>query len=565
MPKGNENKEKGKEKAKEKPKEKPNEESSKTQKGTWGLFGMKKNPAFDLPQTLPGLPIPPPILTDSYKATHFRQYPPAKRMVAYGEFRRAFNRRNEDQRIVCYGIRYIIQTYITRPWTIRDVENAERFFNQHNAGFNKFPFPKELFLRFIKENKGYFPVKIEALPEGTVCYPHVPIYQITAEGDYSRLATYLETMLTMVWYPSTVATSSRRVLTLVQEAFERTSDPEKHFLTSSRLQDFGFRGCTSLEQSVIGGVAHLLNFEGSDTMSACYYAQFVLNKGNPVGTSIPATEHSVMTAHLTEKQAIENMIKEFGDGLFAVVMDSYDYTAALEKVLPSVKKYKLERGGFMILRPDSGDPVSVVLQALRAAESCLGADVNKKGFKVLRGAGVIQGDGVDHDVIEKILKAAEAEHYSAENIAFGMGAGLLQNVNRDTMSFATKLNHITYLDGVERDVMKAPKTDEGKFSLPGILKVISNENGIPVVYPVQAKVKDESKNVLKVVYDKGPVKDLVWDDFTTVKNRLNEQWKSHPKQFDSLSKEMRDLIEQTRKEQLQRNEDSMRGFENASN
>ena len=28
-----------------------------------------------------------------------------------------------------------------------------------------------------------------------------------------------------------------------------------------------------MEQSVLGGVAHLLNFDGSDTLSAAYYAQ----------------------------------------------------------------------------------------------------------------------------------------------------------------------------------------------------------------------------------------------------------------------------------------------------
>jgi nicotinic acid phosphoribosyltransferase len=44
-----------------------------------------------------------------------------------------------------------------------------------------------------------------------------------------------------------------------------------------------------------------------------------------VGASIPATEHSVMTAWASERQAIENMIDTFGTGFFACVMDSYDY------------------------------------------------------------------------------------------------------------------------------------------------------------------------------------------------------------------------------------------------
>jgi len=104
----------------------------------------------------------------------------------------------------------------------------------------------------------------------------------------------------------------------------------------------------------------------------------------------------------------------------------------------------------MVLRPDSGKPVDVVLEALKAAETVFGCDTNSKGFKVIKGAGVIQGDGIDPKVISEILNRILEEGYSAQNLAFGMGGNLLQNVNRDTMSFATKLNHITYKDGTKR-------------------------------------------------------------------------------------------------------------------
>ena len=53
--------------------------------------------------------------------------------------------------------------------------------------------------------------------------------------------------------------------------------------------------------------------------------QFELNGGEPVAMSIPATEHSVMTCWPSERAAIQNMIDHFGSGLFACVMDSYDY------------------------------------------------------------------------------------------------------------------------------------------------------------------------------------------------------------------------------------------------
>jgi nicotinamide phosphoribosyltransferase len=89
--------------------------------------------------------------------------------------------------------------------------------------------------------------------------------------------------------------------------------------------------------------------------------QFHCNNGQPVAESIPATEHSVMTAWPNEKAAIENMIEHFGTGIFACVMDSYDYAKALGEVLPQIAAKKVDKGGFMVLRPDSGDPVQSVL------------------------------------------------------------------------------------------------------------------------------------------------------------------------------------------------------------
>lgn len=204
-------------------------------------------------------------------------------------------------------------------------------------GFTAFPFPKDLFLKFVRENNGYFPVRLEALPEGTAIHARVPVYQITSEGAYAPLCTFLESLLTQVWYPTCVATLSRRARDVIEASFDTTSDAGAASpLVTSRLHDFGFRGCTGVEQAVLGGAAHLLNFEGSDNMAAAYYAQFHLNGGRPVASSIPASEHSVMTAWPSETDAMRNMVRRFGDGTFSVVMDSYDYAKALSEVLPAV-------------------------------------------------------------------------------------------------------------------------------------------------------------------------------------------------------------------------------------
>ncbi|GES96682.1 nicotinate phosphoribosyltransferase [Rhizophagus clarus] len=474
----------------------------------------------------------------------FQKYQPfagSKKSVAYGEFRKGYNSDKEDTRVLFYGIRYIIEHYIAIKWTKKDVELAEKFFSTHNAGFTPFPFPKHLFLKFIEENDGYFPVKIEALPEGTSCHAHTPVFQITAKDEYSSLVTYLETIITMVWYPTTVATQSRRARDRIEKAYQETVDDDGYWTLESRLHDFGFRGTTCIEQAVIGGSAHLLNFSGTDTMSAAYYVQFVLNNGNPIGTSIPATEHSVMTAHKTERDAILREIDQYGSGLFSCVMDTYDYSNALDNILPSISKHKVDKGGFMVLRPDSGDPVEAVLMALKAADKVFGSDVNKKGYKLLRGSGVIQGDAITIESLEAILNAVKEAGYAAQNVAFGMGGGLLQKLNRDTMSFATKLSHVTHSDGVARDIMKTPKTDTGKISLPGEFAVKKNGEGVPIVYPKENCLENDPDNLLKVVYDYG--KTCEWEDFDTIRKRVAKEWPALPRSYDNISPELKVKIE----------------------
>jgi nicotinic acid phosphoribosyltransferase len=479
-------------------------------------------------------------------------YPECEKMVAYGEFRRGYEKDTKDTRFVYYGIRHIMENYVAIPWTVEDVEMADKFYMHHNAGFTPYPFPKDLFLKFVNENNGYFPVKIESLKEGTVANVRVPCFQITAEAEYSRLVTFLETILTQVWYPATVATLSRRAHALIEQAFDKSVDEDAQFLVDSRLHDFGFRGCTSVEQSVVGGCAHLLNFTGSDTMSACFHAQFRLNNGKPVGTSIPATEHSVMTSWPSEEDAIRNMITHFGgdNAVFAVVMDSYDYVKALYEVIPKVKDQHEARGGLMVLRPDSGDPVECILQGLDAGEKTFGATVNSKGYKVVNRVSVIQGDGISISTIDRILNAAMAKGYSAQCVAFGMGGGLLQKVNRDTMSFATKLSYLIDSTGEVREIMKRPKTDGGKISFPGILKVV-RVKGQPTVFPAEAEV--EGENLLELIYDHGPLRngtaktdadtDKMWDNFDTLRARVAEEWNVVNKDYNPISTQLREKIE----------------------
>jgi len=214
----------------------------------------------------------------------------------------------------------------------------------------------------------------------------------------------------------------------------------------------------------------------------------------------------------------------------------------LYKIVPSVAEEKKKKSGVWVFRPDSGDPVDAILDALDGGDKAFGHTVNKKGYKVINGAAAIQGDGIDKEVAKKILDAVLAKGYSAQNVAFGMGGGLLQKVNRDTMSFATKLSFIEYANGEKRDVMKLPKTDAGKTSLPGILRVKRDpQTGLEIVLPRNPSDESYDQNdILRPVYDHKPIKG-VWEDFDIIRARVQEQWKKSPKQYDPVSKELKEI------------------------
>lgn len=492
-------------------------------------------------------------MSDSYKYGHFEQYEAADEMVAYAEFRGPLT--PGDQRIVFTGIRHIVEKFLHHNWTHQELDVLGQFMKTHAAGNTSYPWPEELFRKFVNENSGYFPVKVQAMPEGSVIMPHVPCYQITARQPYARLVTFLETLLTKVWYPSTVATLSRNIWQDYHDAYTISVDEADWWSLDYRLHDFGMRGCTCEEQAKIGGLAHLLNFKGSDTVSAAITAQFAYNEGRPVAESIPATEHSVMTSRGRngELGIVRDMIGMYGKGVFATVGDSYDWNNFLDVIVPACAAEMKAQGGLWVVRPDSGDPVKCVLAALDVGYRNFDSHVNSKGYIVLHNFATIQGDGIDRRVVREILQAVLAAGYSAQCVAVGMGGGLLQKVNRDTLRFATKLCFVRSLDGKrEIDVMKDPKTDPDKCSLPGRLSVRSDyvQGHNYTVVPVGIAWDDHSvfsvQEELVTVYDNGPVVGLAWPTFDEIRNRVTTEWQANARYYEPRSIPLRRKIEALR-------------------
>lgn len=402
--------------------------------------------------------------TDSYKTSHFVQYPQGAEFVSsYIE-----SRGGVHASTVFFGLQMFIKQYLTKPITLADIDEAEMICAAHGVPFNRAGW-----IHILTAHNGYLPLEIEAVPEGTeVPTGNVLVQVVNTDPTCAWLTSYIETaLLRAVWYPTTVATVSKACQNIIARYLDETADNLDGL--AFKLHDFGARGASSEESVAIGGLAHLVNFKGTDSFSALMAARRFY-AADMAGFSIPAAEHSTITSwgRDGETAAYANMLKQFGgkDKLLAVVSDSYDIWNAIDNLWGGELKTQVETmGGTLVVRPDSGEPVEVVPEAIERLMVKFGYTINSKGYKVLPACvRLIQGDGVCAASIEAILVEMKKRGLSADNVAFGMGGELLQKVNRDTQKFAMKASAIS-INGEWRDVYKDPITDQGKRSKKGRL------------------------------------------------------------------------------------------------
>ena len=413
--------------------------------------------------------------TDAYKAGHFLQLPPgAEATRFYIAPRRPFRQDFTDY--VVFGIRYFIEKYMQTPITMQDIEESKKIWDFFNLGGKPYAFPVEGFKKIVTEYDGYLPVSIVGVKEGQVLNQYnTPIFIVSvSDPDLVWLPGFIETALQRsIWYPSTVATISYVVKKTIKAAYDLSVDPENYGTLTTKLHDFGARGATSGESAGIGGLANLINFVGTDTMEAVYLGYKLYDTPiQELASSIPASEHSTVTSwghgHEGEKKSLLQMIanaKEYEDKVFAFVSDSYDFYHTVDNIWgdPEIIQKIQEAGLNPVVRPDSGDPVTVVLYALNSLAKTWGYTTNSKGYKVLNTIRIIQGDGMSIDRIQHLVDAVLKHKFSVENLTFGMGGGLLQKLNRDSMSWSMKMYKIK-IDGEWRDVQKTPATQQDKAS-----------------------------------------------------------------------------------------------------
>jgi len=447
-------------------------------------------------------------MSDSYKGTHWKQYPKnTTKVYSYLE-----SRGGKFNNTLFYGLQFFLKKYLTgKVVTEQKIQFAKKLWDAHlGPGL----FNESGWRHILETHNGHLPIKIKAVPEGlSIPTSNVLVTVENTDPEVPWLTNYIETLLLQVWYPISVGTLSREIKEVLVDSLKQTTDLDSEGLknqVSFMLHDFGYRGVSSVESAGIGGSAHIVNFLGTDTIAAIETAQEFYNTDNILAFSIPASEHSTITSwgEANESKAFENMLDAYPTGLVACVSDSFDIIRACGMYWGGILRNKImQRDGRLVVRPDSGDPVETLRQVFKILWNRFPGTTNNKGFKVLHpNIRVIQGDGVNYESIQDILNMMIEEGFSVENIAFGMGGALLQKVDRDTQKFAFKCSHIV-IDGEEVDVRKNPieinekgeRVQSFKKSKTGRLKLIKTEDS----YQTIEKAQDETDDILVTVFEDG--------------------------------------------------------------
>ncbi|MFC0331526.1 nicotinate phosphoribosyltransferase [Paenibacillus sepulcri] len=468
---------------------------------------------------------PATLLCDFYKVSHKNQYPKGTELV-YSTWTARTSRLETIDRVVAFGFQAFIKEYLIHYFNEHFFARAkEEVTNEYKRVIQYALGTVEPDASHIEElhDLGYLPIRIKAVKEGTLVPVKVPMLTIeNTKPAFFWLTNYLETLMScQLWMPTTSATLAFEYRKILEQFAKETSGDTSG--VPFQGHDFSMRGMGSLEAAKGSGAGHLISFTGTDTIPSILFLEDYYNANiekELVGTSIPATEHSVMCAHGTDEMAsYRYLIKEvYPSGFVSIVSDTWDLWSVLDVVIRGLKEDILSRDGRVVIRPDSGDPVKIICGdpdstheferrgVIEILWDIFGGTVTEKGYKQLDShIGAIYGDAITIARCREICGKLAAKGFASTNMVFGIGSYTYQYNTRDTFGFALK-STFTIVNGEERKIYKDPKTDSGvKKSQTGLVLVEEKDGNLTFtdnlsVAEYEAKQADD---VLEVVFEDG--------------------------------------------------------------
>ncbi len=486
----------------------------------------------------------PVLLVDGYKVGHVFQYPEDTTLI-YSNFTPRRGIDPDSEGVVFFGLQRFIERFLVEAfeeWFLRPASHVMAEYNSAiesylTGGLSGYHHIEQLY------ELGHVPVRIKALPEGTVVPYGVPVLTIeNTDPDLFWVTNMLETLMSAeLWKACTSATTALRFRRNFERYSRITVSDEPNPFIDWQGHDFSMRGMSGVEDAAISGAGHLLSFTGTDTLPAIelvrdYYEDPLAPLGL-IGGSIPATEHSVMSMGLeaNERDTFVRLITEvYPKGPVSIVSDTWDFWHVLCVILPSIKDIILARDGKVVIRPDSGDPVDIVVGdprahpsspefkgAIEVLDGIFGHTVTPKGFKTLnQKIGLIYGDGITIERQNRILEGLHKKGYSSDNIVLGVGSYTYQYTTRDVHGFSMKATYGETKSGGPQVIYKKPKTDHfGKNSARGLLRVDRVDGKL--VLRENVTRDEEQGGELRVVFENGNTYNT--ESFDQIRARLRTQ------------------------------------------
>jgi nicotinamide phosphoribosyltransferase len=417
--------------------------------------------------------------------------------------------------VVVFGIQYLVKEYLiksfnnnffNRPW-----ESVKTEYCKHTGlSVNQIKHIEEL------HKLGYLPIEVKSLEEGVLCPVGVPCITINnTVPQFAWLVNYLETLFsTVLWKGMTSATIANEFRKLAEMYSLKTTGNIDG--VQWQCHDFSMRGMSSVESAIMSGMGHLTSFTGTDTVPAIYALEDYYNAEGLIGASVPASEHSILSAGQKEGelQTFERILNIFPEGILSMVSDTWNLWDVLDIYLPKIKDQIMSRNGKLVIRPDSGNPADIIcgdenatiesakIGVIEKLWNVFGGVINEKGYKVLDShVGCIYGDGINIDRAEEIFERLGNKGFASTNIVLGVGSYTYQFNTRDTFGFAMKATYCE-VNGEPREIFKDPITDDGtKKSKKGLLKVY-DDNGYIMVKDSCTR-EEESESMLETVFIDG--------------------------------------------------------------
>lgn len=258
-----------------------------------------------------------PILAcDFYKVGHKFQYPAGTTLV-YSNMTARSNRLaptyngKQISKIVFAGLQGFIKSFLIDSFNRNFFgKDKNEIITEYNRRCDSSLGPGSVDSSHISalHDLGYLPIEIKALPEGSVVDMKIPFITIkNTLPEFYWLTNYIETAMSAeLWKVITTASIAFEYRKLLQEYAIKTGSPLDFVLWQGH--DFSMRGVGGIHDAAANGSGHLFSFLGTDTIPAIQYLEDFYNASNDfVGGSVPASEHSCMSANIsTVEEGLKN-------------------------------------------------------------------------------------------------------------------------------------------------------------------------------------------------------------------------------------------------------------------